>query len=77
LIIFAQNDLPSCNKAAALAFGKALRKKKCQADTLEVKMRDHITILLLVRFKNDPATKAMMAFINKHAPPEKRDKVTR
>jgi acetyl esterase/lipase len=77
LIIYASNDFPECDKPAVLAFCNALKKKKCPAETLEVNYRNHMTILFLLRFSGDPATKAMMAFINKKLSPEKRAQVTR
>jgi acetyl esterase/lipase len=71
LIIYARQELPLCDRAAAEAFCKALKKKKCPAETLEVKGRNHITLLLSASSKNDPVNKAVMTFIAKHTAPEK------
>jgi hypothetical protein len=47
--------------------GKELRKVKCQAEVVEVKGRDHISIIRkLATDPDDPATQAMLKFVARH-----------
>ena len=66
LIVYGDADLPACDRPAACAFCKALKDKKCQAEVLEVKNRNHMTILFGAGSVKDPVGKAMLAFIQKH-----------
>jgi acetyl esterase/lipase len=68
LILYAENDLPGCDKPAAEAFFKALKDKKCPAEALEVKKRNHLTILLNASVDDDPVAVAIRTFIFAHVP---------
>ncbi len=72
LILSADFELPYCDTKSACAFCKALAAKKCCAESLEIKHRNHLTILLYMHQDTDPATKAMLAFIQKCTAPAKR-----
>jgi acetyl esterase/lipase len=63
LIVYGDDDLPGCDRRVAQAFHKALTGNGAQANILEVKDRNHITVLLLARNEDDPAARAMLSFI--------------
>jgi acetyl esterase/lipase len=69
LLFCAQTELPSCEKASALAFCKALQQKKCVADFREIKDRNHVTILVKALSDQDPVTQGILAFVHKYTPP--------
>ena len=45
----------------------ALRKSQSEAAILEIKDRDHISIIRKMSHENDPATQALIEFVRKHA----------
>ena len=63
LIIYADKDLPGCGKKTSEEFCKEMKKAGCTAETLEVKERDHISIIYKASKEDDPASKAMLDFI--------------
>lgn len=65
LIIYADNDLDYCGCAPSEEFCRAILAKKCVAQTLEVKKRNHLSVLMRLATENDPAALAMDAFIQK------------
>jgi acetyl esterase/lipase len=65
LLLCAETDWPSCGKRCALAFCKALQKKKCMADFQEIKDRSHVSILLYAYSDQDPTGQAILKFIRK------------
>jgi acetyl esterase/lipase len=71
LILFANDELPGCDRKAATAFCQTLVAKKAHASTLEIKSRNHITILLSMLSAQDPAAKAIVEFIHRHTTPVK------
>jgi len=67
LIAYADKDYPLLGPLAE-QFGKALKKSKCEAEVLKIKDRDHISIIKnLATNQDDPATRAMFAFVAKHS----------
>ena len=67
LIPYADKDLLGLDKMAE-EFCKKLTDKKCEAATLKIKDRDHITIIVdLAGSGDDPCTSAMFDFIAKHS----------
>ncbi len=64
LIILGDNDLPSCDLPQAEAFCKALRTKGVPAQLLEVKRRNHLSILINAVYPTDPVTQAMLSFMS-------------
>jgi len=65
LVIWGDKDLGICAKTSA-ELGDALKDKKCICEKLEVKDRNHITILLEMRNDDDPARVAILKFIASH-----------
>jgi acetyl esterase/lipase len=63
-IVYAEHDMPFCGKMSN-AFCTALKDKKCTAEAVEIKKRDHMTIIGLFSRENDPALRAVTAFIEK------------
>jgi acetyl esterase/lipase len=66
LIIYADKDFPTCDKLSE-KFCTALKGCKCEATMLEVKERNHITIIVRMAGEGDPTTQAMLEFIAKHS----------
>jgi acetyl esterase/lipase len=66
LIIYADKDFTGCDKVSE-EFCQALRKCRCDATTLKVKDRDHISIIRSMAKEDDPATQAVLRFIAKHS----------
>ena len=66
LIIYADKDLPTFDKQAE-DFCKCLKEKRCHAETLSVKDRNHISVLLYGTRDEDPVAQAMAKFIAAHA----------
>jgi hypothetical protein len=50
----------------AREFGAALVEHQCQARTVEIKQRTHMSILLNITQDSDPAEVAILDFISKH-----------
>jgi arylformamidase len=66
-IMYADKDMPLCDKMSA-TFCKALQDQKCQAETVEIKERTHISIILRFSKEDDPAMQAAVAFIQRNRP---------
>jgi len=66
LIIYADKDYTSLDTMAE-QYCKALKGKNCDAATMKIANRDHITIIGQVANENDVTTQAMLGFIAKHA----------
>jgi acetyl esterase/lipase len=66
LVIYASKDFPDCGKMSE-EFCQAVQKAKGETTSLEVKDRDHFSIILRMTQDEDPATQAMLAFVAKHA----------
>ncbi len=66
LILYAERDLPFCDKPVAEAFFQALREQKVEAQLLEVKHRNHITVMMNACVPRDPATQAILRFVAAH-----------
>ena len=63
LLIFADSELPGCGRRVAQLFHNALVKNKASSGLLEVKKRNHITVMLGARRQSDPAAQAMLNFV--------------
>jgi acetyl esterase/lipase len=72
LVVCADRDLPTCGKQAADAFAAALRAKDDQVKVLEIQGRNHVSIVFSMLADKDPARTAILSFIRKHTPPEKK-----
>jgi acetyl esterase/lipase len=68
LIIHADKDLLALPEMAC-ELAAALKKNHCQAESLEVKHRSHMTVLLKASRDDDPVSQAMRAFIDRLALP--------
>jgi acetyl esterase/lipase len=72
LIVYADRDFPGCDLMSR-ALREALQAKNVEADLLEVKDRNHISIIVrLMIDENDPATQALLAFMARHSGPKPR-----
>jgi acetyl esterase/lipase len=63
LILYADGDLPNCDKEPAEAFAKALNDKGTKASTLEIKDSNHFLIILKTAAGKGPAPQAILDFI--------------
>jgi acetyl esterase/lipase len=68
LIIYAESDFPGCGKTSE-EFCKTLKDKKCTAETLEIKNRNHMTIIMTASTEDDPTSVAVRKFIATHTMP--------
>jgi acetyl esterase/lipase len=67
LILYAENDFPSCDLMSK-DFCKALKDSKVESACLEIKDRTHITIMVrLMVSEADPATQALLEFMARHS----------
>jgi acetyl esterase/lipase len=66
LILYADKDLGPIGKQSA-DMTEALKKAKVDAEGIEVKERNHGTIIGFIPRENDPTTVAILAFIGKHS----------
>jgi acetyl esterase/lipase len=64
LILLGENDLPCCDLPQADAFCRALKKQGVPAQLLNVKHRNHLSILLKAFDDTDPVTRAILTFIS-------------
>jgi acetyl esterase/lipase len=61
-IIYADNDFPTCDKMSE-DLAKALKATGCSAETRVIRDRDHFTIILKAVIPEDPASEAILEFI--------------
>lgn len=64
LIVYAETDLPYCGKDTSEAFCSALVEQKCNAKAMEVKERNHMSLILYASKDDDPVARAFREFIN-------------
>jgi acetyl esterase/lipase len=65
LILYAERDLPMLGEMAR-EFGSALREKGSEQQTVEIKNRNHISILKNMTTEGDPAQEAIDDFLTRH-----------
>lgn len=63
LILYGDNDLPSCDRPQAQMFYDALKKNGCQASLIEAEKRNHFSIIMNAAKDTDPVFQAMLGFI--------------
>jgi acetyl esterase/lipase len=63
LICYADKDYPGCDKMPSETFAQALRTKGNKAQTLEVLDSNHFQIIMSAAAKDEPVSKAILAFI--------------
>jgi acetyl esterase/lipase len=68
LIVYADSDFPGCDETSC-AFCKALKDKNVPAEILEVKGRNHISIMLDAVLDDDPCAQALLKFVAAHLKP--------
>jgi len=66
LIVYADGDLPMCGKTPSEDFCRALTACKCDARAVEVKKRNHISIIRSARTPDDPVSRAIHEFLDAH-----------
>ena len=67
LIIHAQKDIPACDVLSKQLRDK-LTKNKVEAEVLEIKDRNHVSIMFQWMLnEDDPTTQAVFAFVAKHS----------
>jgi len=67
IIIYAEKDLPGCEKMSH-DFCDALKSKKVEAECMEIKDRNHVSIMFkLMMSETDATTQALLKFISKHS----------
>ncbi|HXG09116.1 MAG TPA: alpha/beta hydrolase [Gemmataceae bacterium] len=66
LLIYADKDYPFCDRMAE-QMCQALVRCNCEANTLKIKDRDHISIIVQVQKEDDPTTQAILDFIARHS----------
>lgn len=66
LILFADGDFVTCDKMSE-AFCRALQDNKCDAKTLEIKHRNHFTVIVNANRPEDPVAQAIVGFVAERA----------
>jgi acetyl esterase/lipase len=67
LILYADQDLPGCDRKPAEAFAKALRSKGNKVETVEVPESNHFKVILSAVVPGDPVCDAILAFVSANA----------
>lgn len=63
LILYADHDLPGCDGPQAEDFARALRRQGVAAETMQVRERNHISLLVLGTREEDPVFCRLLGFI--------------
>jgi acetyl esterase/lipase len=66
LILYADHDLPGCDRKPAEAFAKALNDKGTKAEAREIAGSNHFKILFSAFVPDDPVCQAILSFIAAH-----------
>lgn len=66
LIIYAEGDLSMCAREPAEAFCSALKEHHAHAASMEIKDRNHATLLIKAASDADPVNQAIRDFVAKH-----------
>lgn len=67
IILYAEKDFPGCGKMSH-DLCDALKSKKVEAECIEIKDRNHVSIMFkLMMSETDPTTQALLEFIAKHS----------
>ena len=67
VILYAEKDFRGCDKMSK-DLCAALQKNKVQAECVEIKDRNHVSIMFLLMLSEaDPATQTLLTFIAKHS----------
>jgi acetyl esterase/lipase len=63
LLLYADNDLPGCDKEPCDAFCKGLKEKGNNVQEVEIKDSNHYLIIMSAPLPDEPAAKAILSFI--------------
>src|SRR5262249_46372640 len=66
LILFAEKDLDMIRKTSA-ELGELLRKRKIEGTVIDIKDRDHGSIIREIPKAGDPTTRAILEFVGRHS----------
>jgi acetyl esterase/lipase len=66
LLLYADHDLPGCDKKPAEAFAKALREKGTKAEAREISGSNHYKMILSTLVEDNPECQAILSFIATH-----------
>jgi acetyl esterase/lipase len=66
LLLYADHDLPGCDRPAADAFARALRGRGNTVDAREVAQSSHHKLILSAAAAGDPVSDALLAFVAAH-----------
>jgi acetyl esterase/lipase len=69
LILYADNDLATCGRGPSEAFAAALKGKGNDVQTFEAKDGNHLSIIVSAAAPDDPVSRTILAFLDKHAKP--------
>jgi acetyl esterase/lipase len=67
LILYADKDLPGCDRKPSEAFCRALQDKGARARTLGIKDSNHLLIIVRAALPDNPVPKAILKFIREQA----------
>jgi acetyl esterase/lipase len=67
MILYADKDLIGCDRGPSEAFCKALKGKKAEARTLEIKNSNHFSIILSATRADTDVSNAIVDFVRTHA----------
>jgi acetyl esterase/lipase len=67
LILYADKDIIGCDRGPAEAFCKALKGKKADAQTLEIKKSDHFRIIFSAARPDNVVSRAILKFVRTHS----------
>jgi acetyl esterase/lipase len=70
LVLYAEKDLPGCDKDPAECFCKALKEKGNEVKSLEAAAANHYSILLRMAVPDDPVSRAILTFVQTRAAPQ-------
>lgn len=74
LIIYADADLTACAREPAEAFCKALKEQHASANSMEIKDRNHVSLLIKAASDSDLVNQAIRDFVAKHSPMKSADR---
>src|SRR5262249_10501302 len=67
LVLWAENDFPTCGKVPSELFAGALKKEKNTVETCEFKDTNHMTIIMIAANPDNAVSKKIQAFVNDNA----------
>jgi len=74
LLIYGESDLPICAREPAEAFCTALKEHRANVSSLEIKDRNHVSLLYKAASESDPVNQAIREFVAKYSSKKKLDR---